>query len=164
MSSLENIQKLPLEIAVLLSKNEKLQHLLVNSSNNIEDEFTPVSINELLENNYISFTPVVSNNLQDTYRNTFLIINLEEIVFGRNNLIKGVIFIGTDTQHCILTNNKVRTLEMVAEIYDIINNQKVSSAGEIQINYARFVSYSEYLNGYKIVFEVKEQTVRKAEI
>ena len=63
--------------------SRKLQKLLVVDSNHIDlsvlDDFTNLSANELLEQEYISFTPILDENITNSKRNTFLIINLDEI-------------------------------------------------------------------------------------
>lgn len=168
MKKLETINQLPKEIAVKLGSNTQLQRLLVDDDNTFADEFTPLTLQELLEKEYISFAPIIDNNIRDSFRNTFLIINLEEIDFSdndNNTSVSGAIFIGTDKQHAMLINNRLRLLELIKEVYSTLNNWKASTAGTINLQYATFVNFSEYVFGYKIVFKVVEQeNVRKAEI
>lgn len=167
MSALETIKKIPMEIVVLLASNLKLQQLLVSSSNDPDSWMNTYDINTLLSQEYISFTPVVDQNISTNNKNTFVIVNLDEIDFSRqdNNLLAtGVIFIGTDKQHAVLKNNKLRLLEMIDEIFQTLDRKKLSTSGEINMQYATFVSYSEYVFGYKITFNIAEQESRKVEI
>ena len=167
MKNLDTIKKIPMDIAVTLASNSKLQQLLVDDSNKLSDNFKPYSINQLLEIGFISFTPVIDNNIQDNTRNSFLIINLDEINFADrddNLSVNGAIFIGTDRQHALLDGNTLRLLEIIDEVLKTLNHKKLSASGEIQLNYATFVSYSEQVFGYKIMFNINEQTTRKAEI
>lgn len=168
MNRLETINTLPIEIAQLLGNDIQLQQLLTEDDNRLSKEnFQKLNLNDLLKNEYISFTPVIDNNITNNSRNTFLIINLEEINFENRNdnaSITGAIFVGTDKQHALLSENRLRLLEIILRIYNLLDNYKFSISGVVNINYATFVSFSEYVFGYKIVFNVTEQEVRKAEI
>ena len=167
MSALETIKKIPMEIVVLLASNLELQQLLVSSNNDPDSWTNTYDINTLLNQEYISFTPVVDQNISTNNKNTFIIVNLDEIDFSRqdnNVLATGVIFIGTDKQHAVLKNNKLRLLEMIDEIFQTLDKKKLSTSGEINMQYATFVSYSEYVFGYKITFNIAEQESRKVEI
>lgn len=168
MQALDNLNKIPMEVSLLLSRNKYLQQLLVDPSNVLnENAFNKLTVNELLEKEAISFTPVIDNNITNVHNSSFLIINIEEIdLVNRDENINArcAIWIGTDKQHNILSDNKIRTLELVKEIIKTLDGQKLSGAGVIEIDYATFTSYSPYVFGYKIVFNIKEQEIRKAEI
>lgn len=173
MKQLGKIKDLPLEIAVKLSQNARLQQLLVDDTNQYipedisDDETNLLDIDQLFKDEYISFSPVVDNNITNTTRNTFLIINLDEIDFvsGEDNMnVSGAIFIGTDKQHAVLHNNKLRLIEMIDEVLKSLHDEKLSVAGQIKLDYATFVSYSNYIFGYKIIFQIVEQDTKKAMI
>lgn len=177
MKNLKNIKIIPREMLeeIVNPDNEiskKLQQLLVIDDNNINftelDNFTTLTANELLEQEYISFTPVLDENITNSTRNTFLIINLDEINFSNwedNLSVTGAIFIGTNREHAVINNKNLRLLEMIDLLLDLFNNKKLSAAGTISMNYASFVTYSEYTFGYKIVFKIQDQSnTRKAEI
>lgn len=177
MKNLKNIKIIPKEMLeeIVNPDNEnsrKLQKLLVVDSNYIDlsvlDDFANLSANELLEQEYISFTPILDENITNSKRNTFLIINLDEIDFSNwedNMSVTGAIFIGTNRDHAVINNKDLRLLEMVDLLLSLFQNKKLSAAGIISMNYASFVTYSEYTFGYKISFKVQDQSnVRKAEI
>lgn len=167
MEKLKTIKSLPFEIAQLLGDDVKLQQLLVDDNNNLSNNFEKWNLSDLLEKEYISFAPVIDNNIKNNTRNTFLIINLEEIDFvsrDDNMVVSGAIFIGTDKQHSMLSGSRLRLVEMISQIYDLLNDYKFSAAGTVNMKYATFVNFSEYVFGYKIVFKVVEQEIRKAEI
>lgn len=177
MKNLKNIKIIPREMLeeIVNPDNEtskKLQQLLVVDDNNINftelDNFTTLTANELLEQEYISFTPVLDENITNSTRNTFLIINLDEINFSNwedNLSVTGAIFIGTNREHAVINNKNLRLLEMIDLLLDLFNNKKLSAAGTISMNYASFVTYSEYTFGYKIVFKIQDQSnTRKVEI
>ena len=173
MKQLGKIKELPFEIAIKLSQNARLQQLLVDDSNqyivdDVNDTNTElIDVNELLRDEYISFSPVVDNNITNSTRNTFLIINLDEIDFVSsedNMAVSGTIFIGTDKQHAVLNNNRLRLVEMTDEILKSLHGEKLSVAGQIDLQYSTFISYSNYVFGYKIVFRIAEQETRKAMI
>lgn len=173
MKQLGKIKDLPFEIAIKLSQNARLQQLLVDDSNqyiadDVNDTNTElIDINDLLRDEYISFSPVVDNNITNSTRNTFLIVNLDEIDFVSsedNMAVSGAIFIGTDKQHAVLKNNRLRLVEMMDEILKSLDGAKLSVAGQINLQYSTFVSYSNYVFGYKIVFRIAEQETRRAMI
>jgi hypothetical protein len=91
MKTLANIKLIPQELLLELTNTEnplslKLQKLLVVDDNILDlsktDDFTLLSENDLLSSEYISFTPITDNNTTNTMRNSFVIINIDEIDFS----------------------------------------------------------------------------------
>ena len=69
MKTLENIKKIPREIAHLLSKDKKLCSLLIDDSNEPKIENLP-SFEFLLNNNYINLmTPIADGQINQKGRN-----------------------------------------------------------------------------------------------
>lgn len=177
MKQLTNIKKIPREMLELLVNSDidlsvKIQKLLLVDDNNIDlntlDDFQLLSANELLAQEYVSLTPVLDENITNSTRNTFLIINLDEIDFSNwedNTSVTGAIFIGTNREHAVINNQDLRLLEMVDLLLQLFDGYKLSAAGSITMDYASFITYSQYCFGYKIMFKVQDQSnVRKAEI
>jgi hypothetical protein len=91
MKNLRNIKIIPREMLEEIVNpdndiSKKIQKLLIVDNNNLDlstlDDFTSLSANELLEQGYVGFTPMLDENITNTKRNTFLIINLDEIDFS----------------------------------------------------------------------------------
>lgn len=177
MKNLRNIKIIPREMLEEIVNpdndiSKKIQKLLIVDDNNLDlsilDDFTTLSANELLEQGYVGFTPMLDENITNTKRNTFLIVNLDEIDFSNwedNLSVSGAIFIGTNRDNAVINNKNLRLLELIDLLLELFHNKKLSASGTISMKYASFVTYSEYTFGYKIAFKVYDQNnIRKAEI
>lgn len=169
MKDIKNIKKSFFEIAQLLAANEQIQRLLVlDSSDPLHDTFTPKTINELLEEKYITLIPpFLEEGIENNARNTFLVIRIEDIVFTDRDINTNVhcaIMIGTHDNYVMLKNNESRLLELVDRILRTLDGQKLSSAGVISISTCSLVDYTPYVTGYRISFDFADQTGRKAEL
>lgn len=173
---LKNLKRIPFEIAeALISKEEwkkesreKFLKLLINdTSSALEVKTSDVSVDYLIEKNYIGFYPATEAGIKDNDRNTFLIINLEDFNLQNadNNInVTGAIYITTDKSHCLLDNKKLRLLELIDVIDTLLDNQKLSSAGKISLTSANYVVFSDFRSGYRINFRCSDQQTRKAEL
>ena len=168
MKSLETIKRTLFEIAQTLSQNTYLQQLLIEDNNDIQKgnpTFTIHSINDLMDEQYICLDAHLENGIVNHGRNSFIIIHLDSMSFKQssNNIpVYGSIYIATDKNHVMLTENRQRLWEMIDEIYKTIDGKKFSAAGILEIKNVSSVIYSEYSFGYRISFEFKEQEQRKA--
>lgn len=164
MSKLMNIKKAPFEIAQILGGNELIQRLLViDTPNALTKSFTPLSINELLANKYINITPRLENGKIDSGRNTFIEVRINECDFAREGAV-GEVLIGTDTEHALLENNKIRLLELADAIEGILNERKISTAGKILCRFVQEIEYSEFTYGYTIAFSISDQQTQKGDV
>ena len=169
MKTLGKIKNLPQEIVQTLSLNENLQRLLlVDTQDPLGDStFKMLSWDKLIETNYMSIVPVIDNNIINTSRNSFLIVHLEDIdMYGweDNTSVNGVVWIGTDAEHCWIKGNKLRLLEMIDEIVKSLDGQKFSVAGKASVTRASSIAYSKTVFGYRIAFKITDQENRKAEL
>lgn len=177
MKSLKNIKLIPRELLLEMTNTDnpislKLQKLLVMDENILDlssvTDFSPLSENELLSSEYVSFVPITDTNITNISRNSFVIINLDEIDFSNwenNTRVSGSFFIGVSKDRAIINHKDSRLLEIVDCLLQLFDGYKLSSAGKISMEYASFIVYSEQTFGYKIVFRLSDQTdVRKAEI
>jgi hypothetical protein len=91
MKSLKNIKLIPRELLLEMTNTDnpislKLQKLLVMDENILDlssvTDFSPLSENELLSSEYVSFIPITDTNITNISRNSFVIINLDEIDFS----------------------------------------------------------------------------------
>ena len=166
---LRNLKKVPMEIASLLAANENVVRLIYDDSSSALS--TPkdfnIGVRDLITSNYIGFYPATESGIKDIERNTFIIINLEDINLqnaDNNTSASGAIYITTDRSHCLLDNNKLRLLELSDEIESVLENEKLSSAGKIYLTSINYVVFSDFRSGYRINFRINDQETRKAEL
>ena len=168
---LKNFEKLPFEIATrLLTKDDKLAEeiisLLCDDSNNLSS-FVTKTLQELIAEEYINFTPATESGIKDISRNTFLVINTEDFNFNlsdSNINVIGSIYITTDKSHYLLSDNSLRLLKLADAIISALDNEKMSSAGKISISSMNYVVFSEFRGGFRINFRCVDQPTKKAEL
>lgn len=165
MSKLENFERAMFEILKRVSLNENIQRLLVlDGKDALTTNFSPLSFQQLLKDQYLSVSPSLENGIQNMERNSFLIITYEDFDFEEvegNIVAKGSIYIGTHNQHILLNNNKHRLLQLLDCIYDTLNGFKTTVSGAVSISRALRLNYSEYVSGFDIQFELREQPTKK---
>ena len=166
---LKNLKKVPMEIASLLAAESNIVQLIYNdqSSALTNPKEIKVSVQDLINSNYIGFYPATESGIKDIDKNTFMVINFEDFSFtntDNNTGASGAIYITTDRSHCLLNENRLRLLELIDEIEDTLENKKLSSAGQIHVNSANYVVFSDFRSGYRINFRIYDQPTRKAEL
>ena len=118
---LKNLKNAPIEIASTLASNETIIRLIYDDEPSVllNKKTISLSIEELINQNYISFYPATETGINSIDRNTFIIINLEDFNLQNtdsNTGCTGAIYITTDKAHSLLSNNKLRLLELIDEI------------------------------------------------
>lgn len=166
---LKNIKKIPFEIASILASNEDVVKLIYDDDSSVllKKNKINISMEELIQKNYIGFYPATETGINSIDRNTFIIINLEDINLQNTDIninTSGAIYITTDKAHCLLNNNKLRLLELADVIEGVLENQKLSSAGKIILTSVNYVVFSDFRSGYRINFRCSDQQTRKAEL
>lgn len=166
-NSFETIKKLPLEMALLLAKQEKLQRLLVIDDPDISGEFEMKSWDKLIDEGYISITPIVFEDYSKKGVNTYLCIVLDDISFTNTDnavQVRGQILIGSNFDHLLMKNYELRLLSILETLEQTLNNHKFSAAGKLNIHGANSVSYSNFSFGYIVNFSIEEQQHEGVEI
>ena len=166
---LKNLKNAPIEIASTLASNETIVRLIYDDEPSVLLNKKTISllIEELINQNYIGFYPATETGINSIDRNTFIIINLEDFNLQNtdsNTGCTGAIYITTDKAHCLLSNNKLRLLELIDEIETTLENKKLSAAGKIQLTSVNYVVFSVFWCGYRINFRISDQSNRKAEL
>ena len=166
---LKNLKNAPIEIASTLASNETIVRLIYDDEPSVllNPKTISLSIEELINQNYIGFYPATETGINSIDRNTFIIINLEDFNLQNTNSntgCTGAIYITTDKAHCLLSNNKLRLLELIDEIETTLENKKLSAAGKIQLTSVTYVVFSDFRSGYRINFRISDQLNRKAEL
>lgn len=165
---LKNIKKAALEIGQLLAADEILCNLLyIDTPNALQQTGHSYSLNDMINDKYITVYPPVETTIKDIERNSFLVILLDNInlrVTDNNIRASFTIYTTTDSDHILLLENKNRLLEMCDRIIQVLDQAKLSSAGAIEIGSVSHVMLSEFRAGYRISLNITDQTNRKAEI
>jgi len=169
VKNFKNIKKLPLELSRLFSQNEIIQRLLVvDSIDALSIDFTPLTFKQLMDNKYISISPLSETGIKEMGRNTFMVINVATDVTldkkDNNNLFSGSIFICSDLDHLVLKDHNLRLMELESEIVDLIDGTKFSCSGQLEVLSSTAISYSNYLFGYKIEFQISDQPSKGADL
>lgn len=165
---LSSLKRVPLEIAQSLAENKKIVNLIYNDSPTVlTDKDVEISMQKLIEDDYIGFYPATESGINDIDRNTFIIINLEDFSFQQrdfNTGVNGVIYITTNKARSLLDKNRLRILELADEIEGTLENCKLSAAGKITILSMHYVVFSDFRCGYRINFRLNDQQSRRAEL
>lgn len=166
---LRNIKQIPFEIAHEIARNNRIVRLLYIDQPSALQILNEISLTstELIEQNYIGFYPATEVGINQIDRNTFIIINLEDIslhTVDNNISASGCIYITTDKAHCLLNENKLRLLELLDEIDTTLDGKKLLSAGKITLTSMNYVVFSDFRCGYRINFRINDQSNRKAEL
>lgn len=166
---LSKLKEIPYQIAQVLADNENIVRLLYCDSASVltTQEEISISVNQLIEENYIGFYPATETGINNIERNTFIIINLEDINLHNSDSnvgASGAIYITTDKSHSVLNNGKLRLLELADEIDTTLEGQKFSTAGQLRLSSVNYVVFSDFRSGYRINFRIYDQQARKAEL
>lgn len=164
MEKLANLKKAITEIAILLSQDTILKCLIVND--NITQPIPEKDLNDLLSEEYISIYPPVENGIKKIDRHTFLIIIMDSISIANSETSRAniSIYVTTDSEHIWWANNKNRLLELCDRVVSVLDEVKLSSAGQINVTSINHVMLSEFRAGYRINLNITDLQIRKAEI
>ena len=169
MSKLVNVKKARLEIASLLGQDKTLLSLLLNDKPSaLTDEVVQgtkvMGLNELISKNYICFSTPLESAMKDISRNTFLVILVDSMTFAQSDGVRAsfVLYFTTDNAHILMDGN--RLLEGCDRIAEVLQDRKLSSAGQIKITSMQYVNFSTYRQGYAIYLSITDLQERQAEI
>ena len=166
---LKNIKKAPFEIATLLAADKDIVRLLCDDRASVLIDKVDINktVEDLIKEKYIGFYPATEVGIKDIDRNTFIIINIEDMSLRSNDnniSVNGTIYLTTDYSHALLENNTLRLIELADAIDSLLENQKLTSAGKIQLSSVSYVVFSDFRSGYRINFRFNDQPTRKAEL
>lgn len=164
MEKLANIKKAVKEIALLLSLDDQLKCLLINEKDT--DNIPTFTVNDLLKNEYISMYPPIESGIQKIDRHTFIVILIDSInlMNSENSRANISVYVSTDSEHIGWAQNQNRLLEMCDRVIDVLDEKKLSSAGQINITSINHVMLSEFRAAYRLNLNLTDIQVRKAEI
>lgn len=166
MKDIVNIKKAFFEIAQLLAQDDLLCKLLLNDADTAITDDTPEhDINTMIQEHYISMYPPVENRIEDYGRNTFLSVIIDSVNFhGTDNTTPAslIIYVSTDEAHLILQNNRNRLLEIADRVIRVLDAQKLSSSGTLDVRSMVHVMLSEFHPAYRISIGLTDQPNGKA--
>jgi hypothetical protein len=161
MRKLGNIEKALNEILVKLAGNIELQKLLLVDATDVENsQFTPLTLQEMLDKNYICVLPQNEVAIKKNDRNCFLAIALSNIDFlqTKNHKVRGVVYIIMNVEHAIINNNEDRGLHIADVLVDLLDNLKLTCAGAIECQSIVRQAYTEFYTGYELEFSFADFT------
>lgn len=168
MKSLINIKKAPLEVAKLLADDTMIKQLVyIDTNDPFSGDVSNVDMNKMLTEHYISFDPPVENRIEEYQRNTFVSILVDSIsLYGSEDNIPStiVIYVSTNADHLIITNNKNRLLELADRVIQILDGKKLSASGSLYINSLQHVMLSEFHAGYRISCRISDLRHKEGDI
>ena len=168
MKPLKNIKKAVLEIASLLAQDSILVRLVYNDGVDALANEVPafVDLNYLIQNHYVSVFPPVENRIEEYERNTFLSILMDTINSSGDSNIRGnlVIYVSTTESELLIKDNRNRLLEICDRIIAVLQDTKLSAAGEINITSISHVMLSEFHTAYRINLNISDQYSVKGEM
>ena len=168
MKTLKNVKKSVMEIAQILGQNEKIVKLLYNDESTALQDPTPsVSLNTLIQEHYICICAPVESGIANTWKNTFLTILLDNGMFNRrddNGDFSIKLYVSTDEQHLLLTDNANRLFELLDEVITTLDGFKLSTAGKIEVNAFNHTMLSEFRFAYVVTLNFTEQNTKVVEI
>lgn len=162
MSRLKNILKAPKEIINILVKDRELQKLLIIDNEDVEDSsFIMKTADELMKDGYIYTTAQRYEDLEDTGRNTFIVVVIQHISFeneeeDNNTSVVGDIFIATHINNANVKNYQDRGLLIADRIDQILNSLKLSAASQIAVKFITRLTYDDTLTGWQLQFEFND--------
>lgn len=167
MVNLINIKKSPVEIATTLAQDNTIKKLLyIDEEDALSQDVPDVDLNDLLREHYISMEPPVENRIQDYDRNTFISILVDTVMpAGEGNMRANfVIYVSTNMDHQMLENNKNRLLELCDRIILLLQDKKLSSAGQLTFSSMSHLMLSEFHSAYRLGFGMTDQQKKVGDI
>ena len=167
MFILKNIKKVPLEIATILAQDVLIKKLLIiDNADALSEEAPDKDLNDLLKEHYISMEPPVENRIEQYDRNTFVSILVDSVTNNTDENVRAniTIYVSTNMDHLMLTNNKNRLLELTDRIGQLLQDRKLSASGKVSISSMSHVMLSEFHSAYRMTFAVVDQQKKDGDI
>lgn len=166
MLSLQNSIKSINDILIRLASNTSLQKLLLVDDYDIDKaNFQPLTIQEMLDKNYITIKPQTEDGIENIGRNIFLNIATQEVRVSDDHFTtQGNIYICYNIKQALISNYKDRGLEIADLIIKALHNLKISSSVCVKISRVTRVQYTDFIVGYSIGFSFEDQHEQEAEI
>jgi hypothetical protein len=157
MSNINRLDKTIMEIKKMLLKNESFRKLIYF---NTPDSLSNQAPTQLEVQDFIFTTPSIYMEEDDnSFRlNTFAVIYVPVIDFSKElNDITFIIDLFTKKELIELDNNQLRLHQLVTEVYETLDNKRVSLAGRIEFSNASYINMGNRYIGFQVEMSIVDQ-------
>lgn len=157
MTNMNKLDKTIFEMKKILLKNESFKKLLYYNTPDSLSQSVPTlaQVADLVKTTPAIYMEEDENQFE---LNTFAVIYVPIIDFSAQlNDITFVVDVFTKKELIELDNNKLRLHQLVTEIYETLDNKRVSLAGRIQFSNASYVNMGNRYIGFQIEMSVIDE-------
>lgn len=157
MSNIKQIDKAILEIKKMLIKNETVRKLI---HFNTPDALSLTAPTQEQVKDMILTTPAIymEEDENEFGFNTFMVIYVPIIDFSSQlNDITFVIDLFTRKELIEIDNNQLRLHQLLAEVYETLDNKRVSLAGRIDFSNASYVNMGNRYIGFQMEMSIIDE-------
>ena len=157
MTNMNKLDKTIFEMKKMLLKNESFKKLLYYNTPDSLSQSVPTlaQVADLVKTTPAIYMEEDENQFE---LNTFAVIYVPIIDFSAQlNDITFVVDVFTKKELIELDNNKLRLHQLVTEIYETLDNKRVSLAGRIQFSNASYVNMGNRYIGFQIEMSVIDE-------
>lgn len=157
MTNMNKLDKTIFEMKKMLLKNESFKKLLYyNTPDSLSQSVPTLSqVTDLVKTTPAIYMEEDENQFE---LNTFAVIYVPIIDFSAQlNDITFVVDVFTKKELIELDNNQLRLHQLVTEIYETLDNKRVSLAGRIQFSNASYVNMGNRYIGFQIEMSVIDE-------
>lgn len=157
MTNMNKLDKTIFEMKKMLLKNENIKKLIYYNTPDSLSQSVP-TLNQVTD--LIKTTPAIYMEEDENQfdLNTFAVIYVPIIDFSTQlNDITFVIDIFTRKELIDLDNNQMRLHQLVTEIYETLDNKRVSLAGRIQFSNASYVNMGNRYIGFQVEMSIIDE-------
>lgn len=157
MTNMNKLDKTIFEMKKMLLKNESFKKLLYYNTPDSLSQSVPTlaQVTDLVKTTPAIYMEEDENQLE---LNTFAVIYVPIIDFSAQlNDITFVVDVFTKKELIELDNNQLRLHQLITEIYETLDNKRVSLAGRIQFSNASYVNMGNRYIGFQIEMSVIDE-------
>lgn len=157
MTNMNKLDKTIFEMKKMLLKNENFKKLLYYNTPDSLSQSVPTlaQVTDLVKTTPAIYMEEDENQFE---LNTFAVIYVPIIDFSAQlNDITFVVDVFTRKELIELDDNKLRLHQLITEIYETLDNKRVSLAGRIQFSNASYVNMGNRYIGFQIEMSVIDE-------
>lgn len=157
MTNMNKLDKTIFEMKKMLLKNEKFKKLVYYNTPDSLSQSVPTlaQVTDLVKTTPAIYMEEDENQFE---LNTFAVIYVPIIDFSAQlNDITFVVDVFTRKELIELDNNQLRLHQLITEIYETLDNKRVSLAGRIQFSNASYVNMGNRYIGFQIEMSVIDE-------
>lgn len=157
MTNMNKLDKTIFEMKKMLLKNENFKKLLYYNTPDSLSQSVPTlaQVTDLVKTTPAIYMEEDENQFE---LNTFAVIYVPIIDFSAQlNDITFVVDVFTRKELIELDDNKLRLHQLITEIYETLDNKRVSLAGRIQFSNASYVNMGNRYIGFQIEMSIIDE-------